>query len=239
LYLAELCFLENAGEDWKRACIEQAIRVRPYDGEVLYAAATEALLAGDYDRWLESARRSFQCGRRHQRRLIADLIGRTSPEVLEDVIQLIVFEFQPDLEAIHSLRDAARQHARPGQLAWLERHGAERAETDAKSARGEDAARLWNEARGLYDSIGDTVRAAECATNAVASDPQSFESRYGLGLTLMAQGKPAEAEPHFRWCLQRRPNNSGVEAKWKEALKGRLDEPRETATQRADQRHSF
>jgi O-antigen ligase/tetratricopeptide (TPR) repeat protein len=239
LYLAELCFLENAGEGWKRACIEQALRIRPFDGEVLYAAATEALLAGDYDRWLEFARRSFQCGRRHQRRLIADLIGRSPPEVLEDVIQGIVGEFQPDLEALRGLREAARQHARPEKSAWLERHIAERAEADAKSARGEAAARLWNEARGLYASIGDAVRAAECAKSAAASDPQSFEARYGLGLTLMAQGQPAEAEPHLRWCLQRRPNDSGVEAKWKEALKGRLDEHRETATRRADRRHSF
>ncbi len=239
LYLAELCFLENAGEDWKGACIEQALRVRPFDGEVLYAAAMEALLAGDYDRWLALARQSFQCGRHHQRKLVADLIGRAPPEVLEEVIQAVVREFRPDLEAIRHLCTTAQARGRPEQLAWLQRHCAERAEADAKSSRGEAAARLWSEARQRYATIGDSVRAAECAHSAVASDPQSFEARYGLGLTLMAHGRPAEAEPHLRWCLQRRPNDSGVEAKWKEAFKGRLDGKRETAARRADPRHSF
>jgi tetratricopeptide (TPR) repeat protein len=239
LYLAELCFLENAGEEWKGACIEQALRVRPFDGEVQYAAAMEALLAGDYDRWLLLARQSFQCGRHHQRKLIADLIGRAAPEVLEEVIQVIVREFQPDLEALRTVCAAAEARGQPEQLVWLWRHCAERAEADAKSSRGEAAALLWSEARQRYAAIGDSIRAAECAQSAVASDPQNFEARYGLGLTLLADGRPAEAEPHLRWCRERRPNDSGVETKWKEAFKGRLDGQPETATRRADPRRSF
>jgi tetratricopeptide (TPR) repeat protein len=238
VYLAELGFLENAGEGWKAACLEQALRVRPFDGEVLYAGATEALLAGDYDRWLELARRSFQSGRRHQRRLIADLIGRTPPEALEDMIQVVVREFHPDLAALRELCARARGRGRPEQLVWLERRCAEQAESDAKLARGEDAARLWNEARQFHASIGDAARASECARSAVAADPSSFAARYGLGLTLLEQGHPDEAETHLRWCLQRRPNDSEVEAKWKEALKGRLDREHETATRKDDHRRT-
>jgi len=238
LYLAELCFLENAGENWKAACIEQALRVRPFDGEVLYAGATEALLAGDYDRWLELARRSFQSGRRHQRRLIADLIGRTPAEVLEDMIRVVVREFHPDLEAMRTLCESARGRGRPEQLVWLRHRCAEQAESDAKSTRGENAARLWNEARQFHAAIGDAARAFECAKSAVASNPDSFEARYGLGLTLLEQGRPDEAEPHLRWCLQQRPNDARAEAKWKEAFKGRLDQQPETAAHRDGHRRT-
>jgi hypothetical protein len=237
LYLAELGFLENAGEEWKGACIDQGLRVRPYDGDVLYTAAAEASRADDFERWLALARRSFQSGRHYQRRLIEDLVARTPQEALEEMIQVVVRWFQPDLEALRSLYANAQSRGRPEQLVWLQRHCAERAEADARSTCGEVAARLWNEARQGYGAIGDSVRAGQCAQSAVASDPQSFEARYGLGLMLLTHGRPSEAEPHLRWCVQRRPNDSGVEAKWKEALKGRLDAQPETAARRTDARH--
>jgi O-antigen ligase/tetratricopeptide (TPR) repeat protein len=239
LYLAELCFLGNAGEEWKSACIEQGLRVRPYDGDVLHTAAAEAFLAGRYDRWLELARRSFQCGRHYQQRLIEDLVGRTPQEALEEMIQAIVQTFQPDMVALRILSANARASGRPEQLVWLQRHCAERAEADARSSCGDTAARLWNEARQNYAAIGDAIRAEQCAQRAAASDPQNFEARYGLGLTLLAQRRPAEAEPHLRWCVRRRPNESGIEAKWKEALKGRLDGQPETTARRGDARHKL
>jgi tetratricopeptide (TPR) repeat protein len=124
-------------------------------------------------------------------------------------------------------------------LVWLQRHCAERAEADARSSCGDTAARLWNEARQNYAAIGDAIRAEQCAQRAAASDPQNFEARYGLGLTLLAQRRPAEAEPHLRWCVRRRPNESGIEAKWKEALKGRLDGQPETTARRGDARHKL
>jgi tetratricopeptide (TPR) repeat protein len=238
VYLAELCFLENGGEDRKTACMEQALRVRPFDGEVLYSVAAEALLAGDYDRWLELARKSFQSGRPAQRRLIADLVSRTPQEVLEDMIQVVVREFQPDFEALCTLCAHVQRRGRPEQSVWLQRRCAEQAESDAKSAQGGDAARLWDQARQFYVAIGDLDRASECARSAAACDPGSFTARYGLGLMLLARGRPDEAEPHLRWCRQRRPNDAEVEAKWKEAFKSRLDQKHETATRKDNQRRT-
>jgi len=236
LYLAELCFLENGGEAAKRAYVEQALLVRPFDGEVLYAAANEALLAGHHDQWLDHARRSFQCGRRHQKRLMADLIGHTPVQALEEMIQLIVSQFQPDLQATRELHALAALRGQPEQLAWLRRHFAEQAETEAGRSQGETAARLWNEARGLHAALGDGPRALACAENSVACDRHSLDARHGLALALMAQGRLAEAEPHLRWCLQHRPKDAAIEAQWKEALRDRLDDPADTAARNARQR---
>lgn len=239
VYLAELCFLENAGEEGKGACIDQALRVRPFNGEVLYAGAREALLAGDYDRWLTLARQSFQAGRRQQRRLITDLISRTPPEGLEEMIRMVVREFQPDLTALRTLYLRAQQRGQPEQLVWLRHRCAEQAEADARLTRGEAAAELWNEARKFYAANQDGDRAFECAKNAVASDPNDFAARYGFGLALLEQGQPEEAESHLRWCLQRRPNDAAAEAKWKEAIRRRLDREHETATRKNDRRYTY
>jgi tetratricopeptide (TPR) repeat protein len=230
--------LEHGGSTTKGAYIDQALRVRPFDGEVLYAVATDALLAGDYDRWLDFARRSFQCGRRHQSRLIADLVSRAPPEALREMIDFIVREFCPDLQGLRDIYAGARRLNRPEQLVWFQRYYAEHVEREVEGTRGEAAARLWNEARELHAALGDSRRALACAKSAVTNAPSSFDGRYALALALIEQRRFAEAETHLRWCLQQRPNDAGAETRWKEALKGRLDEPRETATREADrQRH--
>jgi tetratricopeptide (TPR) repeat protein len=238
LYLSELCFLEHGGSATKGAYIEQALRVRPFDGEVLHAVATDALLAGDYDRWLDFARRSFQCGHRHQARLIGDLVGRAPPEALQEMIAFIVREFSPDLQGFRDIYAGARKLNRPEQLVWFQRRYAERLQGEAEGTRGEAAARLWNEARELHAALGDSRRALACANNAVKNSPSNFDGRYALAIALIEQGQFAEAETHLRWCLQQRPNHAGVEARWKEAVKGRLDERRETATREADRQRS-
>jgi O-antigen ligase/tetratricopeptide (TPR) repeat protein len=237
LYLAELCFLENSGDATKGAYIDQALRVRPFDGEVLHAVATEALLAGDYDRWLDFARQSFQCGRRHQRRLIADLVGSAPPEALPQMIELIVREFHPDLQGLRDIYTSARRLSRPEPLAWLQQRYAEQVEAEAGRTRGEAAARLWNEARELRAALGDWRRALQCAKNSVASAPSGLEGRQALAVALMEQGQFAEAEKHLRFCLQQRPDDAALQTRWKEALKGRLSQEHETAGRRADPQH--
>lgn len=234
LYLAELCFLENRPEAAKRAYVDQALRVRPTDGEVLYAAATEALLEGDLEAWFDRARRAFQSGRRHQMRLMADLLTRTPAEALPEMIQLIVHEFEPDLAALRELHRMAERRGSPEQLAWLRQHYAERAEAMAQGTRHEAAALLWNEARVLRTLLGQPERALACAESAVACDPTSFDARYGLASALGEAGRWAEAEPHWRWCLRQRPHDAAIEAKWKQALRGRLEQPARTAHRKPD-----
>ena len=152
---------------------------------------------------------------------------------------MVVREFQPDWTALRTLYFRAQQRGQPEQLVWLRRRCAEQAEADARLTRGEAAAELWNEARKFYAANQEGDRAFECAKNAVASDPNDFAARYGFGLALLEQGQPEEAESHLRWCLQRRPNDAAAEAKWKEAIRRRLDREHETATRKNDRRYTY
>ena len=127
VYLAELSFLGGADATVGRACVQQALRVRPYDGAVLYAAGTEALLAGDAARWLECSKRAFRSGRRQQQQLMGDLAAGTSAENLPVLIDFILREFQPDLQALRFLHGACERRCPPEQLTRLVRYRAERA----------------------------------------------------------------------------------------------------------------
>ena len=236
LYLAELGFLENASESWKRACVEQALCVRPYDGDVLDTAAAEAIAAGDYDHWVELVSRLLRCGSHYQRRWIERLVQNTAPEALAGMFQAFVQTFQPDLESLRILVASAQARARPEQMVWLRRYYADQAAQAAHSRGGAEATPWWNEARKNYAAAGDMDLALQCAENAATADPQNFEARLALGAILLAQGRPNEAEPHLRWCVERRPGDAQVESKWKEAVRKRMDEQAATARRAAPPR---
>ena len=224
VFLGELCFLEPGGEAAKESYLAQAIRARPFDGEVLHAVAAEALFARDYDRWLELSRASFACGRPHQKRIITELFEQTTPETLPAMIEFVVREFHPNREGLADVSEAASRRGRPEQLVWLKRCQAAQTEADATVASGETAAGLWAEAHALHAALGDPRRALDCAENAASAAPQNFEARHALAVALLDAGRPAEAEPHLHWCLQQRPNDARVGTQWKTALKGRLDQ---------------
>ena len=59
----------------------------------------------------------------------------------------------------------------------------------------------------MYGDVHRPTEALACLQEAYRCNPRSFEVRYALGRTLLDVGRYAEAEPHFRWCSSRRPDN--------------------------------
>ncbi|MCG8585346.1 MAG: hypothetical protein MI757_11595, partial [Pirellulales bacterium] len=50
----------------------------------------------------------------------------------------------------------------------------------------------------------------ECARRAARFEPTDFATRERLARTMIEQELYAEAEPHVRWCLRRRPSHAGM-----------------------------
>jgi O-antigen ligase/tetratricopeptide (TPR) repeat protein len=225
LHLAELAFLEPGREHAPAALVEQAVRLRPMDGEVLYSAAIEAWLAGDGDRWLELARRAFHCGPVYQRRIIHDLVAHAHAGQLSATIDLVVRHFDADIAGLRTLEAAASQHGTAEQLAPLRRYYAETASAAARGASRGQAARYWLEAQRMYARLDEHELALACAREAAQRDPNSFDVQYALAMRLLDQSEFVEAERILYWCLQRRPNDASLENRWKLALKHKLDNP--------------
>jgi O-antigen ligase/tetratricopeptide (TPR) repeat protein len=241
LFLAELCFLEGDDDRAKNAYLAQALRVRPYDGEVHLAVAQQALRAGDTARWLEHVHRAYRAGRPYQRRLICDLIGATPVQGLGAMIGFLIDEFHPSVDILRTMYHAAIEFERAerfamlapadrlaawsdvrAQLAPLREHLAQSAETEAATKSGTEAARLWLDAARCYRESAD-ARAVACARRAVRCDPNEYDVRYEAALCLIDARELAEAEPHVQWCLERRPDDRALVRRFKEALRDRLD----------------
>ena len=146
LALAELSFLCGDQGALGQACIEQALRVRPLDGAVLLAASQEASLAGDHRRAMEYAKLAFQSGPRQRRQVIAGFVAGTPAEGLPALIDSIVADFQPDLEALRFLHGVCAARCTPEQLSPLVRCWAEKAEAEARRPGNSQSAGVWLEA---------------------------------------------------------------------------------------------
>ena len=90
LYLAQLCFLEGGDASAKAAYVAQSLRLRPCDGEVLFEAGREALLAGDPAAAQTHWKRCFHAGGTSRTKLVKLLAGHVS------LVQLIS-SYEPEL----------------------------------------------------------------------------------------------------------------------------------------------
>jgi len=222
LYLAELSFLDGPAALSKQACVDQALRVRPFDGNVLDAAAREsyeALLEGNVSAWLGLARRVVQSQRGCKKRLIEDLVGNTPPEGLPAVIEFVVTQLKPDVQGLTFLYHASKGRTAPEQLRPLQRYYAEMAEFEAKKASGHEASQLWTLAAGAHADMNNQAETLRCARNAHLSDPSDLATRSRLACLLLAAGHAEEARSHLLQCLRRAPDNRALQVKYREAIR--------------------
>lgn len=225
VYLGELCFLEGGNRATKAAYLDQALRVRPFNGRVLFDAGKEALVAGDLKRWQALWQRAFRTGKIYQKQIIEGLAGRIRPDNPAQEIEFLLETFQPDrhgLAVMHRVYGEAlavpEEH-----LFALKRRYAEALEAEAGSTRDKPTAALWAEAMQLHYQLGDTERSVQCGRNALACDPNDYPTHLQFAKCMEAQGQWAEAEEHLRWCLTRRPERTHLENRLRHVIMARID----------------
>lgn len=227
LYLGELCFLEGAQGAAKSAYVQQALRVRPHDGTVLFHAGREAWLAGRPDEGLTYWKRSFEAGPIYQRQVIDWMAGRTAEVALRQEIGFFLEEFQPNLDALQYMYHRYRRIATPEQLAPLLAVYAQRAQGEAGSEaeRGarEQAAERWLQAMAALVDLGQTREAVACAVRAAECNPNNFRARYKAGCLLADAGQLGDSEEHLAWCVRCKPDHLPARRRLAEVKKRILD----------------
>jgi len=225
-FLGELCFLEGAPPSLRSAYLAQARKVRPYDGIVLFYAGQSEVLAGNLPKAIEFWQQAFQSGRPLQETLIESLTGRVPVDYVDQEIQFFVETFQPDLYAFRMLYRRYKTLAPIEKLGALQRAYARAAEAEAARLEQEGepskASGLWMGAMRLYAEAGELPRQTECARHALRGDPNNYAAHYSLACCLAAQQQYAEAEQHFRWCAHRKPNDTRLEQKRRQAMESSM-----------------
>lgn len=202
LYLAELGFLVGTPSGFEQQCIDQALKVRPYNAQILFAAGREAILKGDEETWLSTWKAAFHRNRFVQTQIIQQLIDST-----EAPVELIVKAFEPDIDALERLALAAQQASRLDErdktLVLLSGQLVERAQEAENRDRVDD----WLKAAWAFGQLENSEQVTHCLMEAQAASPSNFVVRLELGAWLVSQGKAVEAREHLEWCLRFQPDN--------------------------------
>jgi len=75
----------------------------------------------------------------------------------------------------------------------------------------------------LLATVGRDADARQCVDQALAADPDHVETRYALGMLLLAEGKTEQALGEFRHCVARQPGLAGA---WQQLLEcRRIEDP--------------
>jgi tetratricopeptide (TPR) repeat protein len=203
LQLAELGFLDGVSDTLIDAYVDQGQRVRPHDADVLFQLGQQELLRSNYAAAFEHWKKCFDDPGPHQLKIIYILAGRISAEAL-------LTGLAPDWRTLPIIWARYREYAPQEELDVIIAYAAQATQREIQKPIETPAANIWlNQAKMLAD-VGRQTEALDCLHRAYSCDPRQYAIRYALAKTLVAAEKFTEAEPHFRWCLARHPQDKSL-----------------------------
>jgi predicted Zn-dependent protease len=149
-------------------------------------------------------------------RIVYALAGRGMPAAA------YVDVLQPDWQTLREVWARYRQFGTRQDLEDLAAYAATVTERDTLTKGNVRAAHLWLFQAEMHEELGRQQEVLACLEKAYRLGPHVYPIRLALGRTLMKEGRFAEAEPHVRWCLARRPENKGLSAALVEITKQRF-----------------
>lgn len=208
LYLCELDFLRGATAEMQSKYLAQALRLRPYDAQVLFAAGREAWTHGKIKAGIEFWKGSFQRSVAYQQRIIDLLIDHVPAEFL-------IEKFEPDWQAYKRMKETFavfKGTARDPEYRMVLTQYARKTIEEADATEDDTSLKAFRYAlaQRAYDELGDRRTAQKCLEAALATDPNSFDMRYSIGLWLYQQGRYVEAAEHLIWCSRRKPQDEQI-----------------------------
>jgi len=215
LYLAELSFLQGLPPETKADFVDQALRVRPHDGQVLFAAGREAIMAGDINGAMHRWKQAFHISPPLRREIVRMLGALPAP--------MLIQAFEPDLPGLTLIYRNYLDLGQPEQAALVAPLYLQALHKAADGATARRAANHWVAASQVHEKQGDAAAAVQCARKAVDADPSAFGAHRNLAHVLAAHGWHDEAVEHYQWCLHRKPDDQALRARMKAAVRGRLD----------------
>jgi tetratricopeptide (TPR) repeat protein len=210
IQLAELSFLDSPLQTTKSAYINQAARVRPNSGPVLFTLGKEAALSGNLSAAFQHWKKAF---------LRDPEIRQVMIDTLADQIpcDLFVSSFEPDTQTLEQLFQHYQVTGRIPEARFVGLRLANRLQQNAQTKSPREAASYWRRAQETFTWLGDMDNALHCQRSAVGLAPLDFDSRLALARLLTKQHHYPEAIEQFEWCVRRQPDNESLRNEFADA----------------------
>lgn len=217
LYYAKLRFLENPQQQDLSPCWDQAVLLRPMDGNVLFTVGQEYALTLNDDKAYEYWQRAFQAGPIQQRNLIDILASHLKAEEF-------LKKFQPDVQAAYWLARKFQDLDLRSEYRIALRYYGEASEKYAATVSEHQAAHAWLGAFNVYRELENEPEASRCLQQALEANQNDYNVRLAAGQwALLHQNFPV-AEEHLTWCAERRPDNAALQQMVRQISHKTLDE---------------
>lgn len=207
LYLTDLCFLEGPDPTAKSWYLAQALKVRPYDGEIQFEAGKESFLDGNPEAAIEHWQTAYKSGEEYKARLI-DLFARQLAGQVP--VSFFLESFRPDLNELRRLRIACKNLHLPDQWRALLEYSASKVTERAQATSGAQACALWLEADSLYTELHDRAKSVQCVEAALAADPNDYSAHHSAATRFFQNENYERAYAEVKWCLTRAPNDKDL-----------------------------
>jgi tetratricopeptide (TPR) repeat protein len=234
VFLAELCFLENAMPETKEAFLQQALKIAPYSSDILIAVGAEAILAGEGDRAIEYWKRGFD-----QSPHTREMLIKTAAESGIDAVNFMSI-FKPGWPEIGLVYKTYAKMSPPDHVKQLREAFLAAAEVALPKLSRKEVADAYFQMFKIFKETGLRERALDCVDRAVQAAPENLAYRHNFALELRDTENYEAAEKQLNWCLQRVPSNKVMRDQLAEVVKLRIGSSTRAASREGiDSRSSF
>lgn len=214
LQLANLAFLEGRDYAAIAVLLEQALTVRPHEGDVLFEIGRQELMLGQMEQAVEHWKQAYSSTGNHQLR-IARLSAGNLPAA--QFVKL----FLPTWQTLRQVWVCYRQQGDTEDAHALLHYAAQCATRDTQQLNAEQAGIVWYTLAKMQLEMELPAACLVSIRKAVNANPNSYWARRILGQQLLAAGQYQEAKSHLHWCKGRKPNDKQLQQELLLASRGR------------------
>jgi tetratricopeptide (TPR) repeat protein len=205
IYLSELAFLHAEYPHNATAYLNQAIRVRPFDGDVEFEIGKQALLVGDMPSALGHWAHCYRSAGSHRARIVELLAGRIPANVFLET-------FAPDWHSLRQIWWRYRQTQNQDDCQLIATYATQLTERDVQRTDDIPPVYLWMWQAEIHQDLARPEQSLACLEAAYRCDQRVYAVRSRLGYALKNANRLAEAEAHLRWCAARHPEDKALGA---------------------------
>ena len=206
-------FLQGMGNSHKSMLTQQALRVRPYKGSVLLAAAQESSMRGDIQQALTYWQKTF-----HRETSYRQIVIEALSDLLP--VELVVRTLKPEADDLISMFTYYYDTRQYDPARYIAEQYQARLQRDPPSHTSEKISKSWKTAYWLHFQVKSNESAIDCLRQAIRITPEDLTWRKTLAMALVHAGKNTESLHHLQWCLRRRPDDQELQNAYRLAQHG-------------------
>ena len=198
--LAATSFLNTQDSRLPQACIKQALRVRPHEGQVLFEAANQAELDGSPAHAMQLREQCFAECPSERGRILNVLIPMMSGIHTCELLT-------PDMTGLRAIDRLWSQSSSKEEMKPVKELRLAKIYEAAQQVKGTTQSNLLYEAAIIERTLGNTENAAATITAALVANSNNYQMRLMHIDLALVLGDAATAKQEIDWCLLRRPDS--------------------------------